>query len=364
MSLSTDPNEVDMKTRRREAEKHITAIAKERDGEFVVAMRNADGGMDGTVIYSTKKKNMDEVLDTALAYRKGSVNINVNPLPFGWSEKRESEWSTGKTDEFAETRAVTADIDFGTTKDEGNGTDVNGLRYPADEVEIHRFLEHTIAPEISSPNSIVLSGGGVLATFRFPETVTADQRKRLDKLFVKRFNDAGLAVDEGVLAKATGGPRLAGSIHRKRKDGELTRRKVVRLLYAKFPVAGVVTEGGNSKMLKAIDKEFPPPKKSKGANTMLAGNARDVDSATSRILNFDDFGFTGRNRALVSAVGLLATKIQPPTAFLAAGYAAEAVGLDKGEIKTTIIGALRRYYSETYDGMIDEISELLEMNIA
>lgn len=364
MSLSTNPDDVDMKLRRREAREHIMAITKNRTGEFVIAMRDADGNMSGTVVYSTKKNNVDEVLDKALAYRKGSVNININPLPFGWAASRESDKLTGRTDEFTKITAVNADIDFGTTKDSDNGTDVGGLRYPADKDEVGRFLERNFAPDIGRPAATVLSGGGILATYRFPEPVTTDQRKRIDKLFVKRFNDAGLAVDEGALTRASGGPRLAGSIHRKRKDGKLTQRKVVRLIRANIPEAGVVTTGGNSKMLKAIDKEFPPPKKSRGANTMLAGNARDVDSATSRILNFEDYGFTGRNRALVSAVGSLATKVQPPTAFLAAGYAAEAVGLDKGEIKSTIIGALRRYYSEAYDGMVDEISELLEMNIA
>lgn len=363
MSLSTNPDDVDMATRRREARRQILAITKNRVGEFVIAMRDADGNMDGTVIYDGNDRNLDGVLDKALAYRKGSVNINVNPLPYGWAADRESDKLTGRTDEFTKITAVNADIDFGTTKDSDNGTDVGGLRYPADKDEVDRFLERNFTPDIGRPAATVLSGGGILATFLFPEPVTTDQRKRLDKLFVKRFNDAGLAVDEGALARASGGPRLAGSIHRKRKDGKLTKRKVVRLIDANIPERGVKTVGGNSKLLKAIDAEFPPKKPSKRRSVTVAGNSRDVDSATSRILNYEDYGFTGRNRALVSAVGYLATKVQPPTAFLAAGYAAEAVGLEVNEIRQTIVGALGRYHSETYGDMLDEISDLIVTNI-
>lgn len=313
-------------------------------------------------LYPPTSRSIEMVALEAIRWEGGSVNTCPNAFSPAWGATRPSDWSTGAESDLQSITCVTADIDYGTTKAESARTDRNGLRNPRD---YHEVVEHFIERNLDllgEPFLIVESAGGPLVSWRF-DHLTKPEAQRLDKLFVRRANEEGFAVDEGCLARLTTSPRLPGSIHRKHVDGRWTPRKVVRLRQAH----NLVSQRREA-MLEVLNREQPEKKAKKPQQRSVEDVARygggikgnpkrnALKRAVGRLKESSESG--GRNNALASAVG---TVTKAKLGFTGYGviyrYAVDELGLDESEAQSVIKSITSRNGLDS-DSIIEHLETL------
>ena len=354
MSLSNYPDEVDLDTRISEGVDHLHALTNDQEtaGVFPV-VRRGDFRIDKPMFFDPQEDDAEAFVAKAIKHKGGAVYVGANPLPHSFLDNRQSEWAHGGERDFAVLRGVTADIDLGTTKDEANQTNKDGLRYPTDWEDVEENILMPCESLLGTPVASVQSGGGFLVTWAF-DALSKDVLRRLDKAFVKRVNAEGLVVDTGCLTKVTTMPRLAGSIHRKIVDDEPTEPKIVRLIDWSTPEPDAQMD-----MMRVLDAEVPPRQKKRSSGPVVLGGRDSLERAWDAVINWSEHDYAGRNSALTSATAMLARENRPPMAFVLVAQAAEQVGLETEEIKRTVASTLR-HVEEDYDDRIDDTVMLIE----
>lgn len=358
MSLPNDPSEVDFDQRVHEGSMHLHALTNGQEGAgiFAVVRRGDFGNAKTPLFFDPEADDAEDFAAKAIKHKGGSVYVSANPLPRSFLDDRRSEWAHGGERDISVARAVTADIDLGTTKDEENQTDKGGLRYPRNWEDVEDNVLIPCESLLGTPIASVQSGGGYLVTWGY-DALSKDTMRRMDKAFVKLSNDNGLVVDTGCLTKATTMPRLAGSIHRKMVDGEATDPKIVRLIDWDSPEPDAQTD-----MMPVLDRMVPPRKPKSFDGSVVLRGMETIDKAVYAIINWPELDYAGRNSALTSAIAMLAREYRPAPAFLVAARAAEHMGLEAEEIRRTVESTLRSV-EEDYDDKIDDIRDLIEQDL-
>lgn len=357
MSLPNHPDEVDLDTRISEGSMHLHALTngQETAGVFPV-VRRGDFRKDKPLFFDPQEDDAEAFVAKAIKHKGGAVYVGANPLPHSFFDDRRSEWAHGGERDLSVARAVTADIDLGTTKDEENQTDKGGLRYPRDWEDVEDNVLIPCESLLGTPIASVQSGGGYLVTWGY-DALSKHTMRRMDKAFVKRVHAEGLVVDTGCLTKATTMPRLAGSIHRKMVDGEATEPKIVRLIDWDSPEPDAQMD-----MMSVLDREVPPKAARSSSGPIVLGGKDMLDRAYNAVLKWSEHDYAGRNSALTSAIAMLAREYRPAPAFLIVARAAEITGLEADEIKRTVASTLRSV-AEDYDDKIDDIRDLIEQKL-
>lgn len=358
MSLPNHPSEVDFDQRVHDGYMHLHALTNGQEGAgiFAVVRRGDFENVKTPLFFDPEADDAEDFAAKAIKHKGGSVYVSANPLPKSFLDDRRSEWAHGGERDISVARAVTADIDLGTTKDETNQTDKGGLRYPRNWEDVEDNILMPCESLLGTPIASVQSGGGYLVTWGY-DALSKDTMRRMDKAFVKRVNAEGLAVDTGCLTKATTMPRLAGSIHRKMVDGEATEPKIVRLIDWDSPEPDAQMD-----MMSVLDREVPPKAARSSSGPIVLGGKDTLERAFNAVLQWSELDYAGRNAALTSATAMLAREYRPCPAFLVVARAAEYTGLEADEIKRTVVSTLRSV-AEDYDDRIDDIETLIEQRL-
>lgn len=358
MSLPNDPSEVDFDQRVHDGYMHLHALTNGQEGAgiFAVVRRGGFENVKTPLFFDPEADDAEDFAAKAIKHKGGSVYVSANPLPKSFLDDRRTEWAHGGERDISVARAVTADIDLGTTKDETNQTDKGGLRYPRNWEDVEDNVLMPCESLLGTPIASVQSGGGFLVTWGF-DALSKDTMRRMDKAFVKLSNDNSLVVDTGCLAKATTMPRLAGSIHRKLVDGEATEPKIVRLIDWDSPEPDAQMD-----MMSVLDREVPPRKPKSSSGPVVLGGKDTLERAYRAVLQWSEYDYAGRNSALNSATAMLARENRPDAAFLVIAKAAEQVGLEIDEIKKTVASTLRSV-QEDYGDRVGDIEMMIEQRL-